>query len=47
MFFFKILHGFYNKFVKFQRILAYISKTKINFVSFNIRDYKLIRKIYS
>jgi hypothetical protein len=22
----KILHGFYNKFVKFQRILAYISK---------------------
>jgi hypothetical protein len=26
MFFFKIIYGFYNKFVKFERILVYILK---------------------
>ena len=38
MFFLKILHGFYNKFVNFQMILAYISKIqKINYFVLLIR----------
>jgi hypothetical protein len=27
-----MLHGFYNKFIKFQRILAYISKILKNYL---------------
>jgi hypothetical protein len=42
----KILHGFYNKFVNSQRILAYISKILNFFIYFNTQDYELIHKTY-
>jgi hypothetical protein len=34
MFFFLIIYGFYNKFVKFERILVYILKIPKNFILF-------------
>ena len=52
--FLKMLYGFYNKFVKFQRILTYISKIlKIYFwqenvlFNFNIRKKKPTKKLIS
>ena len=38
MFFFikKIMHGFYNKFVKFQRIVAYISEIQKKNILFSL-----------
>jgi hypothetical protein len=46
MFFFLILHGFYNNFVNTQRLLAYILEISKKIVSFNMQDYKLICKTF-